>query len=173
LNFAESNRLNALQSTGPRTAEGKTTASRNAIRHGAYSEAILILGEDQAAFDTLRDGMADSLNPVGPLEEHLVDRLSSMWWRMQRAGKAEREALKAAADCAQRQQSRPLAEPAHVAFFTWTANGGGHLDRLCRYETQLEKSFFRILHELERTQGRRLGQGVLPPVVVDVNISSD
>jgi len=173
LNFSESNRLNALQSTGPRTAEGKTTASRNALRHGGYSEAILVLGEDQAEFDALRDGMADSLNPIGHLEENLVDRLATIWWRMERVGNAIGGALKTAAEHMQQRQSRSTSERSHVAFLSWTTHGSGHLERLGRYETQLEKSFFRLLHELERLQGRRMGQGVLPPVVVDVNVSSD
>jgi hypothetical protein len=173
VNFAASNAQNALRSTGPRTPDGKTASSRNAIRHGVYSEAIIVLGEEQHDFDSLREGMAVSLEPIGSLEEGLVDRLSRLWWRMERVGKAEMEALKAGADYAQRQHQKRIPEPTHVAFFTWTTNGSGHLERLGRYETQLEKSFFRILHELERVQARRQGQYVTAPLVVDVNVSMD
>jgi hypothetical protein len=35
----------------------------------------------------------------------------------------------------------------------------------------LERSFFHLLHELERIQSRRQGQDVLPPAVVDVNLN--
>jgi hypothetical protein len=173
VNLAESNTQNARLSTGPRTPEGKVAASRNSIRHGVYSEAILVLGEEQADFDALRDGMAESLRPIGSLEEGLVDRLSRLWWRLERAGKAEKEALQAGAEYAQRQQQRRISEPSHVAFLTWTTNGCNHLERLGRYETQLEKSFFRILHELERLQARRQGLKVAVPLIVDVNVSMD
>jgi len=50
---------------------------------------------------------------------------------------------------------------------------GHHAERLQRHEGQLERSFYRTLHELERLQARRQGQAVMPPVVLDVNISSE
>jgi hypothetical protein len=54
------------------------------------------------------------------------------------------------------------------------ALGDGHnTERLLRFEAQMEKGFFRLLHELERLQARRHGQGVPPPMVMDVNISTD
>jgi hypothetical protein len=45
-------------------------------------------------------------------------------------------------------------------------------DRVNRYETTLERSLFRALHELERRQAARDGQTVPLPVAVDVNLSS-
>ena len=45
------------------------------------------------------------------------------------------------------------------------------LDRLGRYETSLERSLYRALHELERRQAARLGQPVPSPVAVDVTLS--
>lgn len=44
------------------------------------------------------------------------------------------------------------------------------LANVSRYETTLERSLFKSLHELERLQARRAGQAVAPPVVVDVNL---
>ncbi len=44
------------------------------------------------------------------------------------------------------------------------------MGRLLRYEGLLERSFFRVLHELERIQARRKGEAVIPPVVADVSI---
>ncbi len=43
--------------------------------------------------------------------------------------------------------------------------------KLSRYETALVRSLLRFLHELQRLQGARTGQPVLPPVAVDVNVS--
>ena len=42
----EANRRNALKSTGPRTEDGKQSASRNAIRHGLTAETVLEPLED-------------------------------------------------------------------------------------------------------------------------------
>lgn len=40
---------------------------------------------------------------------------------------------------------------------------------LHRYETGLEKSLYKAMHELERIQARRDGKSVLPPLAIDVN----
>lgn len=44
------------------------------------------------------------------------------------------------------------------------------LANVSRYETTLERSLFKALHELERLQARRAGQAVAPPAVLDVNV---
>ena len=169
MNFAESNRLNARLSTGPRTEEGKAAISKNAVRHGGYaarSEAIEHLGEDPVEYEALQLGLQESLQPVGVLEAEMVGKLASTWWRMLRAGRAEREGL----ECAIRKLGTQSA-PAFTAFWGQVTLGDGHhTERLLRLESQLEKGFFRGLHELERLQARRKGQGVTPPMVVDVNI---
>jgi hypothetical protein len=38
----EANRRNALRSTGPKTEEGKSTAARNARKHGILSREVLM-----------------------------------------------------------------------------------------------------------------------------------
>lgn len=183
------NRQNALRSTGPRTEAGRAASSRNALRHGGYSEAVAVLGEDPARFDAMTAEMVHSLRPVGSLEERLVGRLAALWWRLERAGSAEREGLRSAVDAARfaRGRSRLLhydpmerfipepapdfTEPIYTAF-SWATAGEG-IERLQRYEGQLERSFFRVLHELERVQARRRGQVMAPPVALDVNLTGD
>lgn len=48
---------------------------------------------------------------------------------------------------------------------------GNTLDRINRYETSLERSLYRTLHELQRMQAARQGQVVPAPVAVDVDLS--
>ena len=45
------------------------------------------------------------------------------------------------------------------------------LEKVNRYETSLERSLYKALHELERRQAARNGQAVPPPVTVDINLS--
>jgi hypothetical protein len=172
MNFAESNRQNALRSTGPRTEEGKAAVSLNAVVHGGFStrsEAVPFLGEDPAEFEALRSGFVHSLNPVGVLEKELVGKMASTWWRSLRAGRAEREGFEAAL-----RKFGTQSTPVFTAFSGQCALGDGHnTERILRLEAQLEKGFFRLLHELERLQARRQGQGVTPPMVMDVNVSID
>ena len=184
-NRTSANRQNALQSTGPRTASGKLNSSKNAVRHGTYSEAIPILGEDPAEFDALTADLRRSLQPVGPLEGLLVGRMAGLWWRLNRAGKAEREGLATTLQEARRELGiprllndfpfedfLPVPAPDHQAptftAYTWGMACVG-LDRLLCYERQLERRFFGFLHELERLQERRQGQAVLPPKVVNLD----
>ena len=46
------------------------------------------------------------------------------------------------------------------------------LDKLGRYETTLERSLFRTIHELRRLQAAREGEPLLPPAAVDVDLST-
>lgn len=45
------------------------------------------------------------------------------------------------------------------------------LEPLARYETTLERSLYKALHELQRLQAVRAGNAVPPPVAVDVTVS--
>jgi hypothetical protein len=104
---------------------------------------------------------------MGPLEEHLVGRMASLWWRTQRVGKVEREGL----EYALRKQGSCSTPNLAATCGVMALGDGHHQERLLRYESQLERSFFRLLHELERIQARRKGDAVLPPVVMDVNLN--
>jgi hypothetical protein len=81
----QANRSNAQKSTGPRTAEGKATASRNAVKHGLLAEQVVIHGEDPAQFEMYREGMLAELGPQGAVEEMLAERAVSLAWRLRRA----------------------------------------------------------------------------------------
>ncbi len=178
---AESNRRNSLRSTGPKTPKGKAVVSMNAVKHGAYSEALTLLLESPEDFQALRSGMVDTLKPQGLMETRLVDRLASLWWRMDRAKMAANQALWMAG---RRGLSDPLAglfkdlammgEAEALDADECRVSGAWNHDtqeRLLRHELTLERSFFRGLHELERIQAKRQGHAVLPAVSVDLNIS--
>ena len=164
----------AVGPTGPRTPEGKAVVALNAMKHGGYSEAIIVLGEDPDDYAAFHAGLSSSLNPVGPLEEEMVGRLAQLWWRLQRVGRAEREGLKSALERELwRRQLDQVANPVHLAFvLTMAAGDGRHTERLLRHEAQLERGCFRLLHELERVQAQRQGQVMMPQVVVDLQLTT-
>jgi len=64
----EANRQNALQSSGPRTAEGIEPARFNAVRHGLRSLQMVIPGEDHEAWDAHRARIVEDLKPADALE---------------------------------------------------------------------------------------------------------
>jgi hypothetical protein len=86
---AAANRQNALKSTGPKTPDGKAAVRLNALRHGLLSEEILLPGEDEEALRELAEDLRAELQPVGELEGLLVDRITSLLWRLRRLGRVE------------------------------------------------------------------------------------
>ena len=79
------NRQNALQSTGPRTPEGKALACQNARTHGLLSRHVVLLpDEDANRLAAIRHALHAELQPVGDLETLLVDRMVACAWRLRR-----------------------------------------------------------------------------------------
>lgn len=83
------NRKNALKSTGPVTAAGNATASRNAVRHELLSARLLLDDEDHDELQGLLHDLVVSLHPVGGLEDALIERMAGTLWRQHRLIRAE------------------------------------------------------------------------------------
>jgi hypothetical protein len=75
--------------TGPRTQRGKQKSKGNALKHGVFSQVVLLNGERRIEFDSLLSGLRNDLEPVGTLEELLVEKLASLVWRHRRLIVAE------------------------------------------------------------------------------------
>ena len=87
------NRANALKSTGPKTPEGRAASKMNALKHGIRSEAVVVRGyalrENLSEFTELHERFVQDLNPVGVIEEMLVDQVVTAHWRLRRVLVAE------------------------------------------------------------------------------------
>jgi hypothetical protein len=87
------NRQNALKSTGPRTAAGKTIAARNALKHGLLAKEVVIThgegAEDAQQFDALLADLVAEFAPASAMEEILVEKIAACYWRMRRAHRCE------------------------------------------------------------------------------------
>ncbi len=167
------NQRNALKSTGPKTPKGKATIRHNALKHGLLSQEILLPGEDGSALKELDEGLRDELQPVGELESMLVDKIIAAAWRLHRLGRVEagifaREPYGGAAPEAQSEADNAALGLAFIR----DANGANAFSKLSRYETTIERSLFKALHELQRLQvARGAGGNVSPPLTVDVDVS--
>jgi len=85
----EVNRRNASLSKGPKTAGGKEISSKNALKHGLTSRAVLLPDEDEEAFVQFSERFRADLKPVGEVESFWAERCIELAWRLRRAGKAE------------------------------------------------------------------------------------
>ncbi len=79
------NIANAAFSTGPRTGEGKSASSANALSHGMTSRKVVLPHEDEAAYLELLDCTLDYYNPADQLERTLAIRVAETLWRATRS----------------------------------------------------------------------------------------
>ena len=89
----QANHRNAQKSTGPKTPQGKTISSRNAIKHGFYARDIILntntIKENPREYIMLSESVFNDLRPQGIFQEVLVRRIINCLWRSQRAITAE------------------------------------------------------------------------------------
>jgi hypothetical protein len=136
-------RKNGARSRGPRTPEGKTRASRNALKHGLTAERWVVLwDEDTTAFDGLLRAWQARFAPRDALEASLVRRLAEADWRLRRATRAEMEIF----DCYQHQDDDGVS-PLGLALIR-DGHGAGAFDSLTRYRSAAEREYHRLLGRL-------------------------
>jgi hypothetical protein len=85
----EANRRNALKSIGPTSANGKHAFRRNALRLGLTAETVLGPLENLAEYRTFEAAILSEYLPQTPVEQELVRRLASLFWRLRRATSIE------------------------------------------------------------------------------------
>ena len=178
----EANRRNALRSTGPRTPAGKRAVARNAVKHGLLSRELVLPEESQLVLEELRVRLRANLQPVGTLEDVLVDRIVASIWRLRRLGRVETElsTFRRYRDAAAGAKSyETFLEETNLELFhradeplrarAFEADERSFTN-LLRYETAIERGLYKALHELLRLQALRAGQAVPPPAAVDLTI---
>ena len=77
------------KATGPRTEQGKKRSSRNATKHGVFSEVVVLKSESRIEYDRLLTGLLETWQPEGTLEEFLVEKMAAIVWRQRRLLLAE------------------------------------------------------------------------------------
>ena len=155
----DANRANAQQSTGPKTPEGKAASSLNALKHGLTAKHAVIPGEDPELFDQTLQSFLDHLQPVGPVENLLVQQIVMASWRLPRLRALETGLFEMRLIDEKRTQDEGYTHltPAHrlVHSFYRDCNNRDSFTTLGRYETRVERAFYRALHELQRLQAAR------------------
>jgi hypothetical protein len=154
---------------GPKTNEGKAVSKYNAVKHGLLSKEVFLDGEEQEALNELTGSLYEALDPQGKLEEILVDRIVSNVWRLRRALIVERSTMEWHQndfDLFPIGQSDEQQDRKSVRDIL----DNDSIEKILRYETTIERSTFRALHELERLQAKRNGKDTPIPAVVDVNV---
>jgi hypothetical protein len=177
------NRRNSKHSTGPRNTD---QTKHNAVKHGLSAEGIT--GLDQAQYEEYRQRLIAEWNPVGAVETYLVQKMALLMVRLDRAGqldcgfwqwRLQKDRARLALDGTQDVLAELPPAPASHAKRDEGHGAPRHItvrdlrvlnDTVARYETALENKLFRMIHELQRLQGKRRGEVVPVPVAADLNI---
>jgi len=78
------NRANAQHSTGPKTEQGKTTASLNAVKTALTGRTVLLPTDDAAEYERFLRAYEKEFKPVGQRESDLVQSIADLSWRLRR-----------------------------------------------------------------------------------------
>ena len=72
--------------TGPKTAEGKRIAARNATTHGLFARDVVLprLGEDPQAYEAFLEELTRQLAPKNLMEQHYAEKIAAASWRLRR-----------------------------------------------------------------------------------------
>ena len=140
------NRRNAQKSTGPKTLVGKTYSSWNSTRHGLLSKRLPLVGGGKKKFTRLLTSLRQDLEPVGTLEEVLVEKIAQEYWRLGVAAWYEAEDLS---------QSSPFKRTS--------------IERIFKYQTTINRQLFQAMNQLERVQRLRQGENVPAPLSLQVS----
>lgn len=144
----EANRRNAKKSTGPKTSAGKIISSWNSMRHGLLSERLpSIYGKDKdkEQFTHLLSSLREDLEPVGTVEELLVEKIAQEYWRLGVAAWYEAKEL---------EREHTFAYPV--------------IDRVLRYQSMINRQLYQAINQLERLQRLRKGENVPAPLNLQV-----
>jgi hypothetical protein len=145
----DANRRNAQLSTGPRTPEGRAAVGLNALRHGLTAQTAVLPNEDPDEFQELLDAFLAEYQPSGPTETLLVEQMAMATWRLRRMRALETGLFSLRMSQLSREENSSDPDPRSRAF-AYDASGSHSIETLSRYETRIERSFYRALHELDR-----------------------
>jgi hypothetical protein len=156
----ESNRRNAMRSTGPRTEAGIARSRSNAMKHGLRSTVLRHASEDGEAYRTFAARIIADSGAKSVIERQFAERFARNMWRQGRIDRIE--------DAINTEISEVLAQQAFDGGRLSAIDAPlGRLQLLGRYSAQSLREARLDYHELERLQARRRGEPVMAPVSVD------
>jgi len=121
------------RSGGPRSDEGKKIASKNALKTGAYSNTLILPGEDESQFRQIEDQFVRDFHPEDMAEIAMVRDLAVLAWKKIRLENLELRFILS-------RLNEPLSFlDKHDTNFLSSHQVESILDQLCDYTGELKK----------------------------------
>jgi len=167
----EANRQNAKKG-GVKTEKGKEISKYNALKHGLLSKEVLLEKEDEQSLIELGKRLRNEIKPVGELEMLLTDRVIANFWRLRRVLEVEKNAMEWQKNYKEislglYEESESQKNKKRIKAMIVNED----MEKLLRYETTIERSIYKALHELQRIQSARAGDKPPAPLAVDIDVS--
>jgi hypothetical protein len=157
----DSARRNGRLSKGPVTAAGKARSSRNALKHGMHSSAVVLNNERGDIYDEVLAGYLAEYKPANRREHDLVEAIVEARWRLNRILTIETAALdyeidKQRTTLTGAEKAAKMDEGTRAALaFTALAESGATLSLLSRHEGRLRRAIERTHDRLSEMQSAR------------------
>ena len=150
--------------SAPPTEPAISPVKFNAVKHGILSVSPVIdFFESEEDWINFRDRIFEAIQPRDGLEEAFADRVASLFWRMMRVLRYEREAINSGVHAIPRdmalarsvtgqkppeQLTHELREEMDRWGLARLLPGEAELNNIMRYETKLHRFLLQTLHQL-------------------------
>jgi hypothetical protein len=130
-------------------SDGVSISSQDNTKHNLLARQLMQLDDAKAKdFDNVYGIFRQDLQPVGVLEEILIEKMAYEYLRMAASAK----------------------HYCDVALYVANTPGSGP-GNLLKYDSMITRQFYQAMHQLERFQRRRRGENI--PAPLSVHISHD
>ncbi len=141
----EAARANGKKSRGPTSETGKRKSAGQNLRHGFLARTVVLPDESRERFDALLSGLVTDLQPAGPIESLLIEKMAVAQWRLLRVWTMEKAII---VNAASQQNSDANALEPSVRDANTLADQSCSTAALSRLEASYDRQFARNLSQL-------------------------
>ena len=149
------NRRNASLPRGPLSAEASAAIRENALKHGLTAKHVVMEHEDFADYHELRASITMEYQPRTPQEHRFADQIAQNYWRLLRCRRVETATFENRLAALKRRLDIDPTKPSSdddQGISICMSKHGHDFDTLRRYETTIERAWYRAIRELRAAQ---------------------
>ena len=151
------NRRNASFPRGPLSAESSAAIRENAVKHGLTAKHVVLQHEDYTNYSEVRASIVMEYRPHTPQEHRIADQIAQNYWRLLRCRRVETATFENRLGTLKNRfdidPDQPFNDDAGIS--VCMANDSRDFDVLRRYETTIERAWYRAIRELRAAQRER------------------
>ena len=151
------NRRNASLPRGPLSETASAAIRENAVKHGLTAKHVVLGHEDDADYQELRASIVMEYQPQTPQEHRLADQIAQNYWRLLRSRRVEtatfENRLGSLKDRLNIGPDTPMDHDEGLS--VCMSKHARDFENLRRYETGIERAWYRAIRELRAAQKER------------------